>query len=355
MSERTLIVGQGVAGTIVAEKLMSRGETVCVIDHRNPFNATQASSAVINPITGRRLVKTWLFDDLMQSARAYYEYLEGALKKNLIIDQAILRVFQNAQEQNDFYGKMSEEKFQAHLSEAKIEEEKDLLHNDWGQGMIKTACRIEAQAIVEHFKSKWQSSGILKEWSFDYSQEIKDGDAVEMDGTHFERVIFCEGFEMKNNPFFNYLPIIPNKGEALIIRCDALDKKWSIKKGVTIVPLDEERFWVGSTKSDQYPSQEPSVEGKLYLEERLQTLLKVDYEILDHISGIRPTSKDRRPLIGVHPKLNQLFCFNGFGTKGISLIPFFADQFLAHVLGDQPIQKEVNIERYQSLFPEDRD
>lgn len=346
----TLIIGQGIAGTILAEKLIREGESVQLIDHENPVAASQASSAVINPITGRRLVKTWLFDALDQSARKYYGHLEGILKEQLIIEQGILRVFQSATEENDFTGKLSEEAFIPHLEELTDRSVIEQFNAPQGAGWISTAYKIEAQKIVAFFREKWKSEGRLVLDSFNHDDLESTGDGYSMGKQKYQRLVFCEGYEMVYNPFFDYLPIVPNKGEALIIKCPDLKSEKSIKKGITIVPLGEDKFWVGSTKLVKFEEPEASREGKFFLEEKLKALLKSDYEVVGQVSGIRPTSEDRRPLIGEHPNKKGLYCFNGFGSKGVSLLPYFADQFVNHLLRGEEIQREVNITRYEEKY-----
>jgi glycine/D-amino acid oxidase-like deaminating enzyme len=66
--------------------------------------------------------------------------------------------------------------------------------------------------------------------------------------------------------------------------------------------------------------------------------------------GIRPTTIDRRPIIGCHPLYKNLVIFNGLGTKGVSLAPYFSAQVAQWLEGKGEILKEVNIKRFNALY-----
>jgi glycine/D-amino acid oxidase-like deaminating enzyme len=82
----------------------------------------------------------------------------------------------------------------------------------------------------------------------------------------------------------------------------------------------------------------------------LKELIRLPYEIVDQNWGIRPTTPDRRPLLGSHPTYENRVILNGFGTKGVSLAPFFSGQLAAWLEGESEITPEVNIRRYKSLY-----
>jgi len=52
-----LIVGQGLAGSLLAWELIQRGCSVLVVD-KGEENASQVAAGLINPVTGIRFVKS---------------------------------------------------------------------------------------------------------------------------------------------------------------------------------------------------------------------------------------------------------------------------------------------------------
>ena len=53
---------------------------------------------------------------------------------------------------------------------------------------------------------------------------------------------------------------------------------------------------------------------------------------MKHFAGVRPTVKDRRPLVGTHSGLNSIHILNGLGTRGVMLGPYLANQLFQQIL-----------------------
>ena len=64
------------------------------------------------------------------------------------------------------------------------------------------------------------------------------------------------------------------------------------------------------------------------------------------MAGLRPTSHDRRPVVGLLPDKPQVGVLNGLGTKGVSLAPYFAHQFAESLINGIEMDREVHIGRY---------
>lgn len=59
-----LIVGQGIAGTLLTHFLLKKNKKFLVADLYNPNSASSVAAGLFNPVTGRRLVKTWKADSI---------------------------------------------------------------------------------------------------------------------------------------------------------------------------------------------------------------------------------------------------------------------------------------------------
>ena len=55
-----MIVGQGLAGSLLASELLDAGKTIQIFDADHEGAASAIAAGIINPITGRRLVKSWM-------------------------------------------------------------------------------------------------------------------------------------------------------------------------------------------------------------------------------------------------------------------------------------------------------
>jgi glycine/D-amino acid oxidase-like deaminating enzyme len=174
-------------------------------------------------------------------------------------------------------------------------------------------------------------------------------DFVRWNNLESKKIIFCEGFSMTENTFFNWIPFSPVKGETITVSIPGFPETHIVNKDVFILPLGENLFKVGATFDYDL---KPGVtnKGRNELVEKLQKLIQVPFQVVDQQAGIRPASKDRRPLIGLHPNLKMIGLFNGLGTKGVSLAPYFADQFADFLDGKEELDPDVNIQRYYSLY-----
>lgn len=70
--------------------------------------------------------------------------------------------------------------------------------------------------------------------------------------------------------------------------------------------------------------------------------MKIPYNVVEHKAGVRPSVSDRRPVLGPCKDYEQLVVFNGLGTKGVSLAPFFQNSWpIGYVMGRSWIKKLV--------------
>ena len=158
--------------------------------------------------------------------------------------------------------------------------------------------------------------------------------------------MFCEGFGLKQNPFFKELPLNGTKGETMIIKAPELQIDFQIKSTVFVLPLGDDLYKVGATFNWKDKSSKPTKEGKEELVEKLKKVIRVPYEIVHHSAGIRPTTKDRKPLVGVHPEYKNLAVLNGLGTRGVMIAPTVAHELYQHLENNEPLDAEIDIKRF---------
>jgi glycine/D-amino acid oxidase-like deaminating enzyme len=185
---------------------------------------------------------------------------------------------------------------------------------------------------------------------FEYSDIVFYEDYVEWNGIKAKKIIFCEGSQATSNPYFKWLPFVLTKGELLSVKMEGMTVESIINKGVFIMPTANGLHKVGATNLWDFKDNEISSSAKLELTQKLDLITKVPYKVILQETGIRPTVKDRRPLIGLHPEIKTLGIFNGLGTKGVSLAPFYATMFCNFLEKGEDLDREVNIERYIPLY-----
>lgn len=340
MKNKILIIGQGLAGTVLADKLMRQGHTVRIIDRGHKGTSSSVAAGVINPVTGRRIVKSWMIDDLRTLAKAYYLQVEQVLKIKLWYELPSLRIFTDTAMSNNWGVRMEHEGYQQYLDFAPQEVlENYPIQQASGVGVIHHSARADIRLMIASFRDKWIKEAILIERDFQYQDVEIINEQVLYQKEKYDKIIFCQGWEDMKNPFFVKLPFQVSKGEVLVLRIPTMPEEKIIKRKVAFVPLGNQLFWVGATNFWEFESNAPSQMGEEWLLAEIQAVLSTNttFEIVDHLAAIRPTVRNRRPLIGFPSDLEanksqgRIGIFNGFGTKGTSLVPYWADSFIQHL------------------------
>lgn len=342
------IIGQGIAGTVLHHLLTNKKLNGLVIDKGHESAASKVASGLINPITGRKYVRSWMYDKLKLEVDQVYGELEDLLGIKIIEDHKIVRVLSSIKEENLWYTKSKTEGYEKYfVDEVDSEQYKHLLKDATSYGEVLGGAKLDMKKLISEYRKYLYNSDQLLEAAFDYEklQKAKDQKWCYQDYT-FDRVICCEGWQLRANPFFEKLGQEAAKGEVLIIKLKDVKLSASIKKKVFITPLGDDLFWIGSTYEWEFENHEPTQAKKSYLIKALDDMIEGEYEIVGHWAGVRPTTLDRRPLLGNHPEHHNLYVFNGLGTKGASLAPYWAKQMVSFILGECPIPSEVNITRF---------
>ena len=346
-----IIVGQGLAGTVLGHTLLKQNKSVVIIDLPSISMASKVAAGLWNPVVFKRLVKSWMAEDLLDSLERFYPEMELLLGKKFYFKKQILKPFSEEQEKVLWLKKTSEE-IGKYLNPRILSDFlTDIIHNPIGIAEVLNAGNIDTNVFLNASQDYFKNKQLLLEEVFDYQELVLLGNEVAYKGIVAEKIIFCEGYKALDNKYFNWLPFKLTKGEILIVRIPLLEQKELlskvINKGVFMLPLGDGLYKVGATYEWDDLSEIPTEKGKLFLVEQLHKLLKVPFEIIDQKAGIRPTVKDRRPLIGLHPEHASIGIFNGLGTKGVMLAPYFAQQFVDFLETGVPLNKEVDIARFE--------
>ncbi len=346
-----LIIGQGLAGTVLAHNLLLREKSVLILDEYRSSTASRVAAGLFHAITGRRIVKSWMVEELQSFAEDFYTKQEKLLHANFFFPKNLIEIISSAHEFNVWSERLDDPGIAQYLAakpdpiiyEEKLKKFLRLMALS-GAGWMDIARYLEAS--LQYFSK----AGILESGKFNM-----DDLEVLHEGFHYkhisaQKIIFCEGSDALQNPLWKWIPFLQSKGEILTIQSKNLPEDYILMKSLFIIPLGNHRFRVGSTYTWKYEDELPTKSGKDELLTKLKEIILVPFEILEHKSGIRPTTKDRRPLIGMHPELKNIFIFNGLGTKGVLLAPYFANEFSEHLISGTKMNDEVRLERFYSAF-----
>ncbi len=345
-----IIVGGGICGSFLSYYLMKAGQTVLVIDRAAPHTASKVASGIINPVTGRRIVKTWLIDEVMPFALAAYTEMGSLIKQSLIRQCNVIDFFATPQMKDAFVSRMQEEPslLQIPLSNERWNE---TFRFNYGAGEINPCYLTDIQTMLSHWRRYLQTHHALLEESFDISDCKTTPDEVQYRDLKAGKIIFCEGAAGTGNPYFDKLPYALNKGEALIAHIPGLSQHHIYKQGISIVPWKEkDLFWIGSNYLWEYEDVLPSAQFRQKTEAQLSYWLKLPVTIVNHVAAERPANVERRPFVGVHPLYPSVGILNGMGTKGCSLAPYFSHQLAEHLVNHTPITPLADVQRFSRIL-----
>jgi len=346
-----LIVGQGIAGSVLAWTLHQRGYTVEIVGQASGPSASLAAAGLVNPLTGKKLVRTWKADQLFPYLTPFYRGVEAALGVRFYHQTDICRPYRSIEEQNTYLAQTADPGIQGFVRETTEDEAyRPYIRNPYGGLTVTGAGWVDTAVFLAAVRAFFTALGRYREQVFDYGKLAVDETEVRWEGERYGKVIFCEGPSGRSNPYFDWLPHNPVKGQLLEIVPQAYPIRNIVNQGIFILPLPDGRCRVGATYTWHDLNWETTEDGKQFLESKLRELLTVPYRISGQWAGIRPATKDRRPLIGLHPAHPAVGVFNGLGTKGVSLAPYFADQFADFLAGRKELDPEANIARCFSLY-----
>lgn len=344
-----VIVGQGICGTMLSWFLHKAGKTFVVIEDGKQPCASRMAAGVINPVTGRRYAYTWMIDELIEFSILTYNELGRLFDESLIYHKPIIDFFPSAQMRNAFIERLNENDTYLH-SYPDQNDFNAYFNYDFGCGEIRPAYLVRIQKLMDQWRIKLKEKNALLTDLFEVSNLQVQKDGIEYKDIKAHKIIFCDGIGSVNNPWFSALPFAPNKGEALLIECNELFTDHIFKKGLMLVPVEENIFWLGSNYLWEFENDQPSERFYNYANQQLHHWLKKPFKIIAHQAAVRPATIERRPFVGFHPVFPAIGILNGMGTKGVSLAPFFAHQLAQHLTDKMPLSPEADVHRFQRIL-----
>lgn len=350
MQTDVLIVGQGICGTLLSWWLHKEGKSFLVMDDGAENSASRVAAGIINPVTGRRYVQTWMAEDLLAFAQTTYVELGADLDAVLLYQRNLIDFFPSPQMRSAFIDRIGEDGtyLRTYPDQNRFNES---FRYDFGCGEISPVYGINFSLLLSLWRKKLETRNSLREEKFIAEDLQVREDGVIYGSITARKIVFCDGAGGLQNPWFGRLPFSAVKGEALVIECKDLPTDHVFKKGMMLTPMPErDRFWVGSNYQWEFENDEPSEEFLAATTTLLNHWLKKPYRVLQHKAAVRPATLERRPFAGFHPVRNAVGILNGTGTKGASLAPFFAQQLAQHLVHGSPLMPEVDVKRFSRLL-----
>ncbi len=349
MKHDYLIIGQGLAGSILAYQLVKRGKSVVIIDERNPTSSSRVAAGLANPFTGPKMVKSWKAEELFPFLKQFYCELETETNAHFFSERTIFRPFGSIAELNDWDGRSTQPNYKKFINIIHAQGiHSKYVHEPFG-GVEISGYVLNVPVFLDTMYLFFQTKCTFVEGRFDESLLTINDQGISYKNIEARKIIYCSGHQIQQSAYFGWTPLAPVKGEILHLKMKT-DFQTIYNHSCFIIPNDDGMFKAGSTYDRMDLTDRPTEKGKNEITKKLDALLKMEYTIVNHEAGIRPGTVPRRPLIGAHPAHGNMYIFNGMGTKGVSLAPFFSNQFVKNLEEGNNLDQEVDIKKYYSLY-----
>lgn len=344
----TLIVGQGLAGSVLAWELLGRGCRVLVVDN-GAENASQVAAGLINPVAGRWLSMHALTGVCWQAAMLVYRQMAAAFAERFFVEMPMLRILQSDAQQAAAERRLAQAGYQPYLSGMEMPPPGIVapfgVLRQSGTGYLRTVALLARLQGFFHARQAYRRADI------DYRDISLEG-GLRWQDVRTARIVFCEGHLATRNPWFGGLPFRPVKGEILTCEADVELPAHILNYGNWLVPQSDHRFRTGAGYVADNPVTGPTPAAREQLLAALAGVWPVPgkLEVVNHQAGIRPATADRQPLCGGHPRHAGLYLFNGFGSKGSLTIPWHAARFADYLLQGAALPGHADVGRYHAAY-----
>ena len=339
-----LIVGSGLAGISFAEQALRNQKAIFVIDS-NLQNSSKIAGGLYNPVILKRFSKIKDAQSQLHLMNEFYQIIESKLNIRFDFKVPILRKFFSIEEQNNWFIASDKEGLSPFLSTNLIKKKYKGIDSPYDYGEVLQTGYVDVALLLEKYREYLFKNELFSDEVFDYTLLESHSNFVQYKDIEAKHIIFAEGFGMHSNPYFNHLPLDGTKGELFIIKAPELNLDVIVNTSVLFLPLGNDLFKVGATYNWIDKTSTPTEEGKQELIDRIKEILICDFEIIQHLAGVRPTVKDRKPLIGRHPMHSQLYLLNGLGTRGVLLAPAMAKALFEYIEYEIPLDSSIDIKR----------
>ncbi len=340
-----IIVGCGLAGISFAETALKNKKTIHVFD-ASFQSATAVAGGLYNPVILKRFSEVWQAQAQLTEMETFFSTLEKKMETKLLFEMPILRKFYSIEEQNNWFLAADKPNLAPFIHTKLVTKKINGIDSSFDFGRVLQTGFVDTALLLKLYKTYLQKNNFYNQDIFDYNALIKGDNHVTYLGLKAKHIVFAEGFGMHQNPYFKNLPLDGTKGELLIIKAPNLKLDAIINTSIFVLPLGDDLYKVGATYNWIDKSTTTTADGKQELIEKIQDLISCDFTVITQLAGVRPTVKDRRPLIGTHADCSNFHILNGLGTRGVMLGPTMAKMLFNHIEFQIPLDKSIDIARF---------
>lgn len=347
-----LIVGQGLAGTNLALTLIKQQVPVVIYSSVQPGSASQVAAGIFNPLTGRNLQLTWMADIIFPYLHNFYSEWQQNFSEKFFYPMANIRPLHSIEELNKAKQYLQDDLISKWISPRLItHEDLNIRKVVAPLGAFETLHSgiVDVPLFLKCAEAYFNKLGCLKYTAVNEGDITFSNESGIFQDQNFHSVVYATGAMAMSGNTAGIPGIAPLKGEILILESEGKEVTIPgvINRNGYLAPKKAGLFWAGSTYNHNYSHIYPEVESKEKILKNAASLVNFSLDIKNHLAGIRPSSKDRRPIVGSIPGKSKSYIFNGLGTKGVSLAPYFAKLLADLIVNDlDNLPPEVNPGRF---------
>ncbi|WP_179020799.1 NAD(P)/FAD-dependent oxidoreductase [Winogradskyella forsetii] len=340
-----IIVGCGLASIAFCEELRANNKTFLVFDN-NSQKSSIVAAGLYNPVILKRFSEVWKAKEQLALSIPTYTRVENELNIKIDYKLRILRRFTSIQEQNKWFTASDKPGLEAYLSTELVKNTNSAIDAPFALGEVLHAGRIDTETLISNYRAFLKTNDCFEEGTFQHSEIQFESGIIQYNNLQAKQIVFAEGFGVKQNPYFKAIPLTGSKGEIITIKAPDLKIDYAVKSSVFVIPLGNDLYNVGATYDNDDKTNQPTEKAKEELLSKLKTFINCEFQVVNHVAGIRPTVKDRRPLVGRHPEYKDLYVLNGLGTRGVMIAPYVAKKLYNFIENNDVLDSEIDVNRF---------
>ena len=344
-----LVVGQGLAGSLLAWRLRELGRRVLVVDDAHRGSASLAAAGLVNPLAGLRFSLPPAVDAWRAEATALYGRLERHFGRQYFHAVPMLRLFRSPEQIRFWERRAADPRADAYLGKRfGPETAGEPVHAPYGGFHQHRTGYLDVPALLGDIRTALQEAGCLRTTALDYRAVRFSPDHVEWEGLRAARLACCDGHRLADNPWFDWLPLATDRGEILTLDPAPGLPRRIVNGAHWLVPLASGGCRVGSTHDHHRTDSTPTADAREAILAGTRAMLAAApaLRVREHRAGVRPGSADRHPFAGCHPQHPRLAVLNGFGAKGSLTLPWYSARLVAHLEHGAALPVEADIARF---------
>lgn len=336
-----IIAGAGYAGVFMAHQLIKENKTFKIF-YDGTESASQISAGVCNPVILKRFNTFWKSKEQVAYLDHVFSEIQSYTGTNYLVRENVVRIFHNDEEKKQWLKRSQNEDLQDYLDPDFIK--LGCVDNANGAGLVNHSCRINVGRFFTDMLNYLREHHYMVEEKLDY-QSI-DLINNQYKNLFFSKIIFCEGIASNDNPFFNTVPVQPNKGHCLRIKLAGEVDPFTIKKKHFLFDLAGTDYYYGGTYDRFDKSSDINSDSVDELRSGLQEIYKGHFVMQEVKTAFRATVADRRPILGSHRQYKNLFIFNGLGARGVYNGSYFSKVLFDYLEKDGELDPEIDVKRF---------